>query len=118
MRGVIPSMAPMKKVSFIFDIHIPKPEVFCTVFEDNQSFISVAESIFFHREQNILLLSIIISEALQKRKLFGYVTLIQENKQQKFLLSHSIKHHSFILEESDLDGKTFYSTQGGHITQT
>ena len=34
----------MKEESFIFNIHIPKPEVFCKVFEDNQIFIAVAES--------------------------------------------------------------------------
>ena len=37
-------MAFMKKVSFIFDIHLPNPELFCIVFEDNQSFISGAKS--------------------------------------------------------------------------
>ena len=34
----------MKEVSFIFDIHIPKPEVFCKVYKDKQSYIAVAES--------------------------------------------------------------------------
>ena len=52
-------------------------------------------------------ISIIISEALHKRKLFGYVTLIQENTQWTFLLIHLKKHYSFILEERYLDGKTF-----------
>ena len=32
MRDVIPFMALMKVVSFIFDIHPPKPEVFSKVF--------------------------------------------------------------------------------------
>ena len=44
MRKVIPFMALMKEVSFIFDIHLPKSEVFCKVFEDSQSCISVVES--------------------------------------------------------------------------
>ena len=44
MRKVITFMALMKEVYFIFDIHIPKPEVFSKVFKDNQSYISVAES--------------------------------------------------------------------------
>ena len=34
----------MKEVSFIFETHLPKPEVFCKVFEDIQSCIAVAES--------------------------------------------------------------------------
>ena len=33
--NVIPFMAMMKEVSFIFDIRIPNPEVFCKVLEDN-----------------------------------------------------------------------------------
>ena len=44
MRHIIPFMALMKEVSFIFDIHLPKPEVFCRVFKDNQSGIYVAKS--------------------------------------------------------------------------
>ena len=47
MREVIPFMTFMKELSFIFDIHLPNPEVFCKLFEDNQSCISMAESIFF-----------------------------------------------------------------------
>ena len=38
MCNVTPFMAPMKEVSFILDIHLPNPEVFCKVFEDNQQF--------------------------------------------------------------------------------
>ena len=34
----------MKELSFIFDIHLPNREVYCKVFEDNQSCIDVAES--------------------------------------------------------------------------
>ena len=41
---VIHSMALMKEVYFIFDIHLPNPELFCKVFEDNQSCIAVVES--------------------------------------------------------------------------
>ena len=36
MRKLIPFMELMKGVSFIFGIHIPKPEVFCKLFKDNQ----------------------------------------------------------------------------------
>ena len=44
MRNVIIFIALMKEVSFIFDIHLPKPEVFCKVFKDNRSCIDGAES--------------------------------------------------------------------------
>ena len=37
-------MALMKEVSFLFDIHLPNPEVFCKIFKDNQSCIAVVES--------------------------------------------------------------------------
>ena len=44
MREVIPFMELMKEVSFIFNIHLPNPEVFCKAFVDNQICIAVAES--------------------------------------------------------------------------
>ena len=47
-------MALMKEVSFIFDILLPKPEVFGKAFEENQMFIAVAESNKFSpRTKNI-----------------------------------------------------------------
>ena len=44
MREVIPFMVLVKEVSSVFDIHIPNPEVFCKLFEDNQICIAIAES--------------------------------------------------------------------------
>ena len=44
MQEVIPFMSLMKEVYFIFDIHIPNPEVFRKLFEDNQSCIAIMES--------------------------------------------------------------------------
>ena len=43
MRKAIPSMGLMRKVSFISDINLTNPEVFCKVFEDNQSCIAIAD---------------------------------------------------------------------------
>ena len=37
-------MELMKEVYFILDIHLPNPELFCEVFEYNQSCTAVAES--------------------------------------------------------------------------
>ena len=34
----------MKKLYFVVDIHLPKPEVFCKLSKENQSCISVADS--------------------------------------------------------------------------
>ena len=95
MRKGIPFMALMKEVYFIFDINLLKPEFFCKVFEVNQSCINVVESNKSSPRTKISLLSIIISEASHKRRLFGYVILIHENKQQKFSLSHLTKHYLF-----------------------
>ena len=58
----------------------------------------------YHQEQEILLLSIIISEALYKRKLFRYAILIQDFKKQTFSLSHLMKHYLYIYKENYLDG--------------
>ena len=44
MREVITFIALMKEVYFIFDINLTKPEVFCKLFEYNQSCIYFAES--------------------------------------------------------------------------
>ena len=44
MRKVIYFIVLMKEVSFIFDIHISKPEVFCKVIKDNKSSIAAVES--------------------------------------------------------------------------
>ena len=44
MREVITFMASMKEVYFIFDIHLPNREVFCKLFEENKSRISIVES--------------------------------------------------------------------------
>ena len=37
-------MVLMNEVCFIFDIHLPNPEVFCKVFKDNQSCIAIVEA--------------------------------------------------------------------------
>ena len=44
MREFITFIALMKELSLIFDIHIQNPEVFCKVFEDNDSCIAIANS--------------------------------------------------------------------------
>ena len=79
MRDVILFMVMVKEVSFIFDIHIPKPEVFVKSSSITKGVLA-SRNRFFQQEQNILLLSITIYEVLCKRKLFRYVILIQENK--------------------------------------
>ena len=109
-------MALMKELCFIFDMHLPKLEVFWKVFGDNQSCIDVMESNIFHQEQNIFLLNIIIFKASYKRWLLGYAILIYKNKKRKFSLIYLTKHYSSIYEENDMYGdlknETFDSAQG------
>ena len=53
MFEAIPFMTLMKELSFIFDIHLPKTEVSCKLFEYNQGFIAVAESNKFSPRKQI-----------------------------------------------------------------
>ena len=70
----------------------------------------------YNQEQNTLLLGIIIYKVL--KKVFGYVTLIQENKWWEYKLSHPMKHYLFIYEENYLDGETFVLKWGSLRIQT
>ena len=45
-------MALINEVYFIFDIHLPKPEGFCKVSEDNKSCISVTDSKNYHQKKH------------------------------------------------------------------
>ncbi len=44
LRDVIPMMALLLELNKLVTLHIPKPEIHCKVFEDNNSCIAVAES--------------------------------------------------------------------------
>ena len=44
MHETIPVMQLLKELSTIMNFHIPEPEIFCKVFEDNRICISIAES--------------------------------------------------------------------------
>ena len=44
LHEVIPFVAFMKEACFILYVHLPNPEVFCKVFKDNQSCISIVEA--------------------------------------------------------------------------
>ena len=86
-------MGLMKELSFIFDIYIPNTEVFCEVFKENQSYISVAESNKFSPITKHITTKYHYFKALYKIKLLGYAVLIQEKKQRKFSLIHLTKHY-------------------------
>ena len=103
----------MNELSFIFNNHLTKSELFLKVFKDNQSFISVAESNKVSpRTKHITIKYHHFWSFVQNKQSFWYVILIQENKLRTFLLIYSTKHYSFILEESYMDSETFASTRG------
>ena len=108
-------MELMKEVSFIFDIHIPKTELFCKVFKENLNCIAVAESNKFSPRTKKSLLRIIIYRASFKIRLFRYAVLLHENKHRTFSLSHSTEHYSSIYQENYLNGETFACKQGSLI---
>ena len=122
VRKLMPFTELMKEVYFIFDIYIPKPEVFYKLFEDNQIYIAVTESKKFPPRKNIILLSIVIYKASLKRRLLGSAILIHENKQRIFSLSHSKNHYQSINKENYLEGdlksEIFALTQGSLRIQT
>ena len=47
LRQVIPLMKMMEEIHAVFPIHISKPEFFCKVHEENQSYIKMATGIKF-----------------------------------------------------------------------
>ena len=44
LREVIPTMNFLNELKSVIDLHVPKPEVFCNVFEDNTACIAMATS--------------------------------------------------------------------------
>lgn len=55
IREVIPFMTFLSELSVIFDIDLPKPKVFCKIFEDNESCISISKGRFTPRTKHIAL---------------------------------------------------------------
>ena len=88
MCKIIPFIELMKEVYFIFDIHLPNPEVSSKYLKKINAVLLSRSLTSSHQEKDITLLSIIIYKALHKRRLFEYATLIHENKQRLFSLSH------------------------------
>ena len=70
----------MIELYFIFRINLPKPEVFCQYPKTIKVVLLLLSLTNYHQEQNISLLSIIIDKDLYKRRLFGYVILIDDKK--------------------------------------
>ena len=116
MCEVIPFMALMKEVYYIFDMHLPNPEVFLK-YSKTIKVVFLSWSLnSSHQEEKILLLCIIIYKASYKNIYFGYIILINPNKQKIFSLSHSLERYSCTYKENylhdDLKGETFVSTKG------
>ena len=91
-------MKLMIKVSFIFDIHLPNPKVFCKLFEYNQSCIYVAESKTFPPRAK--------HRAIKYHHLRSFV-------QKKIIQICYIYKEKYL--NSELKGETFDFTQGSLI---
>ena len=66
MRKAIPFMTLMKEVYFIFNVHIPKPEVCCifVYYSKTIKVVFLLQSLtHYHQEQNLWVLSIIVYKA-------------------------------------------------------
>ena len=104
MREVIPFMALMKEVYFIFDIHLPKPEVIVK-YSNTIKVVFMSRGLTnYHQEQIISLLSIIISRDSYKRRLCRYDILVHDTKKWTFSPNHLTKHYLSIYNENDLYG--------------
>ena len=90
-------MELMKEVSFIFNIHIPKPEVFFEVFEENCNCFTTAESTKFSpRTEHIAIKYHHFQSFVQNKIIHIYDLLIHKNKQRRFSLSHLTENYSSI----------------------
>ena len=93
IRNVLPFISLLKVVKFIFNIYFTKPEVFCEVFEDNQSLIPVSQSkndSSYAKHIYINYNSFII---FVQKKFICISRLILCNKQRNILLNLSMIHY-------------------------
>ena len=122
MYKLIPFMELMKEVSFIFVIHLPKPEGFNKVFKNIQSCIVIVESNkILLRTKRMGIKYHHFWSFLQKRIFRICYIDIYSNKQETFSLSNLTNNHSSIYKENILDGnlknRTFASTRASIIIQ-
>ena len=98
MRKLIRFMALMKELSLILMFVFQSQKYFVKYSQTIKVVLPLQSLTNSCQEQNISLLSIIISEDFQKRILFIYAILIHKNKQRRFSLSNLTKHYSYIQE--------------------
>ena len=122
MRKVMFFIELMKEVSFIFDIPLPNPVVFCKLSEDNQSFISAAESKTLSPKTKHIAIKYNHFQSFVLKKIIWMCYIDTREKKWKFSLSHLMNHYSSIYKETYLDrnlkSETFSSTQGSIIIQS
>ena len=94
----------MKEVSFIFYIHIPKPEVFCKLFEYNQSCITVAESNKLVPTKKHIVINYHDLQRFVLKEIIFICYIDTQEKKRTFLLSHSKNNYAYIYEENYLGG--------------
>ena len=92
MVRVIPFMELMKEVSFILDIHLPNPEFFCKVFDENKICIFVAESTICSPGTKHIAIKYHRFRRLAQNKIIRICYIYTREKQRTFSLSHLKKH--------------------------
>ena len=111
----------MKEIYFIFDVHLPKPEVFCKVFEDNKICIAVTESNKLSPRKNHISINYHHFRSFIQNNIIRVCYIDTQEKQRTFSLSHSTKYYSSIHKENYLDGdlkvETFASERGSIVIQ-
>ena len=95
MLKVIPFMALMKALSFIFNIHLPKPEFFYWVFKDNKSYISIVESNKLSPRNKYIAIKYHHFRSFVQRKII-YICYIDTRKQTEETFTHPLTKSLFI----------------------
>ena len=89
----------MKKLSFVFDIHLPKPlpkpEVFCKLLKDNQSYGSVADSNKLSPRTKHIAINYHRSQSFIKKK-FIQICYIDTREQTVDIFTKSLDQELFI----------------------
>ena len=116
MREVIPFMSLMKEVYFIFDIRLPKPEVFCKVFKDIQSCIAVADSNKLSPRTKHIAIKYHHFRSFVQKKII-WLCCINTREQAADIFTKPLNEALFIYlqkyyPDGDLKIETFTSTQG------